>query len=473
MDDVVFLPIEQLSGLLAQGQLGAEELTRAYLARIERHDGELRAYAQVHPELALAQARCADARRRQGLALGPLDGIPIAVKDLCGLAGQPMAAGSRTLAGRTAGSTATALQRLMQAGAVVLGSTQMVEYAFGAWGVNPLLGTPKNPWDRAVHRVPGGSSSGSGVAVAAGLAAAAIGSDTGGSIRTPSMLNGITGLKVSAGRISLAGCVDLCHTLDTLGPMARSAWDAALLAGVMAGPDPLDPRTLHRPQPAIAPAAPVPSALPLAGVLVATMPAARHPYALQPAFARAYQETVAHLQALGATLCEPEFPFDFREMTDQVGQIIACEGYALYEAVVQDRGAPMGEAVRQRMLGGAALAARDYLRLQAAHRAACAQWQAWMQDIDALLVPGLPITAVPLEGLDESSTALSLYTRPANFLGACALALPAGFDEAGLPLGVQLYGKPGDESGLVRIGQALQSATDWHLRHPVLALDGA
>jgi len=469
MDDFVFLTIEELSALLDRGELSAEALTHAYLERIERFNGTLNAYVEVFAGQALEQARCSDARRRQGLSFGPLDGIPIAVKDLCGMAGRHMAAGSRTLEGHKAASTATALRKLLQAGAVILGRTQMVEYAFGAWGVNPLLGTPRNPWDRAVHRVPGGSSSGSGVAVAAGLAAAAIGSDTGGSVRTPSMLNGVTGMKVSAGRISLAGCIDLCHTLDTLGPMARSAWDAALLTGIMAGPDPLDPRTLHRPHPAVQLRRGVAPAGPLAGKLIAMLPAGRLPHSLAPACAQAYAAAAGQLQALGATLVEPDIPFDFRQMMEHVGQIIACEGYALYEAVARDPGSPMGEAVRQRMLGGAAPSARDYLRLRAAHREAGALWQAWMQGIDALLVPGLPITALPVQGLDESSTALSIYTRPANFLGACALALPAGFDEAGLPLGIQLYGKPSDEATLLEVGQAFQQATDWHRRHPELA----
>lgn len=467
MNDAVFHSIEQLSGLLAQGKLSARALTRAYLDRIERHNDTLNAYVAVYPEDALRQAEAADARRGMGLALGPLDGIPLAVKDLCGLEGRPLTAGSRTLAGQTAATTATAMEKLLGAGAVILGHAQMVEYAFGAWGVNPVLGTPRNPWDAAVHRVPGGSSSGSGVAVAAGLAAAAIGSDTGGSIRTPSMLNGITGLKLSAGRISLAGCVDLCHTLDTLGPMARSAWDAALLAGVMAGTDPKDPRTLHKPQPPIvarrAPGLP----RPLSGKVITTIALGSLPHALAPAFAQAYAETAARLRELGATVHERPLPFDLRHMMDCVGQIISCEGYSLYDAVVRDASTPMGNAVRQRMLAAESVSARDYLRLQIAHRHACDTWLDWMRDTDALLMPGLPITAAPLEGLDEASTALSIYTRPANFLGACALALPAGFD-SGLPLAVQLYGKPADESTVLEIGVALQDVTDWHLRHPAL-----
>jgi aspartyl-tRNA(Asn)/glutamyl-tRNA(Gln) amidotransferase subunit A len=468
MNEFVFLPIERLAALLSQGQFSAVDLTRAYLARIERLNGELNAYTRVYADQALTQAACADERRRIGLTLGPLDGIPIAIKDLCGLAGRPMSSGSRTLANYQAATTATAVRKLLEAGAVILGSTHMVEYAFGAWGINPGLGTPKNPWDRAVHRVPGGSSSGSGVAVAAGLAAAAIGSDTGGSVRTPSLLNGITGLKTTIGRISLAGCLDLCHTLDTLGPMTRCAWDAALLAGIMAGPDPADPRTHHLPHPPIQAATLSDAARPLAGMVIAMLAPDRHPATLEAAAAQAYDATAGHLAALGAIVSQPDFPFDFLDMMGQVGRIIAAEGHALYGDLAADPAQPLGEQVRQRLLGGAAISSRDYLRMIASHRAAREQWSAWMSGFDAMLVPGLPITATPVADVDEASTALSTYTRPANFLGACALALPAGFDAQGLPLGVQLYGKPRDESALVHIGQALQRATDWHLRHPDL-----
>jgi len=468
MNDVVFLPIERLSTLLAQGSLSAVELTRAYLDRIERLDESLNAYAHVHAEQALALAACSDQRRRAGLSLGPLDGIPIAVKDLCDIAGQPMRAGSRILSDNVAKDTAPAIRRLLAAGAVILGSTHMVEFAFGAWGINPMLGTPRNPWDLAVHRVPGGSSSGSAVAVAAGLAAAAIGSDTGGSIRNPSLLNGLTGLKVTAGRISLAGCLELSYTLDTLGPIARSAWDAALLTEVMQGTDVADPRTQCAQTGPLLPA-PFSSGAPLAGMSVAVLPAGQRPASLDAPFAQAYEQTAARLAELGAVVLEPaNLPFDFAEMTTMVGQIIAAEGYALYSHYADDPAAPMGESVRTRLQGGASISGRDYLRLVARHRQAKAQWREWMAEYDALLVPGVPVTAPALAEVDESSLALSLYTRPANFLGTCALALPAGFDEHGLPLGVQLYGKPWGEAALARLGCALQSTTDWHLRHPAI-----
>jgi len=477
MENLVFLPIEQLSRKLDDGEISSVALTQAYLDRIERFNGTLHAYVNVYAQDALAQAACSDQRRAARLTLGPLDGIPIAIKDLCAMTGRPLTGGSKPWEGRLAQTTATAVQRLLGAGAVILGSTHMVEFAFGAWGTNAHMGTPRNPWDLARHRVPGGSSSGSGVSVAAGLAAAAIGSDTGGSIRTPSMLNGITGLKTTTGLISLAGCIDLSHTLDTLGPMTRSVWDAALLTRIMAGYDAADVRTHTVPRvniglPGKASLSAAADAAPLAGVTLGVIPMSAYPAPLSAATAQALQAATQTFESLGATLVERDLPFDFLAMMADTGKIIAAEGHAIYRDTIQDMSLALGPAVRERLKGGAALSSADYIAIQTRHRAARAQWAAWMTHVDALIVPGLP-AACALTEADENQTPLSPYTRPANFLGACALALPGGFDGtassgAGLPVGFQLYGKPLDEDTLVRVGYAFQVATDWHLRHPSL-----
>lgn len=471
MENLVFLPIEQLSRKLANGEVSAVALTQAYLDRIERLNGTLNAYVNVYAKDALTQAACSDQRRLARLSLGPLDGIPIAIKDLCGIAGRPLSGGSKPWETRLADTTATAIERLLAAGAIILGTTHMVEFAFGAWGTNHHMGTPKNPWDTARHRVPGGSSSGSGVAVAAGLAAAAIGSDTGGSIRTPSMLNGITGLKTTTGVISLAGCIDLSHTLDTLGPMTRSVWDAALLTQVMAGYDALDARTHNVPRVDIT----LPQEdtharsgiKPLAGVVLGVIPTTSYPAPLSASTAQALQAATHVLESLGATLVERTLPFDFHAMMVDTGKIIAAEGHTIYQDAIKDMSLALGPAVRERLKGGAALSSADYIAIQTRHRAARAQWVQWMTGVDALIVPGLPVAAA-LDEADENQTPLSPYTRPANFLGACALALPGGFDTSGLPVGFQLYGKPLTEDALVRVGYAFQAVTDWHLRHPSL-----
>lgn len=481
MENLVFLPIEQLSRKLQDGEISSVALTQAYLDRIERLNGTLHAYVNVYAQDALAQAACSDQRRAARLTLGPLDGIPVAIKDLCAMTGRPLTGGSKPWEGRVAQTTATAVQRLLAAGAVILGSTHMVEFAFGAWGTNAHMGTPRNPWDLARHRVPGGSSSGSGVAVAAGLAAAAIGSDTGGSIRTPSMLNGITGLKTTRGLISLAGCIDLSHTLDTLGPMTRSVWDAALLTRVLAGFDAADERTHTVPRVDINLPTASGAGLPLAGVTLGVIPASAYPAPLSAVTAQALQNATRTFEDLGATLVVRDLPFDFLAMMVDTGKVIAAEGHAIYQDTIQDMSLALGPAVRERLKGGASLSSADYIAIQQRHREARAQWTQWMAQVDALIVPGLP-AACAVDEADENQTPLSPYTRPANFLGACALALPGGFDgvsgageggaaadgASGLPVGFQLYGKPLDEDTLVRVGHAFQTVTNWHLRHPAL-----
>ena len=247
MSDFAFSSLTDLAKGLQDKTFSSEEITRQYLDRISKANGTLHAYVSVNEESAIEQARAADLRRASGYALSAVDGLPIAVKDLCDIEGQITTGGSQDQLERRSTTTCTAIQRLLRGGMVMLGKTHMVEFAFGGFGTNPVMGTPWNPWDLETHRVPGGSSSGSGVAVAAGLAPAAIGSDTGGSVRIPSALNGITGLKTTCGLISLHGALPLSGTLDSIGPMTRTMQDSALLTELMAGADPLDPTTLNRP----------------------------------------------------------------------------------------------------------------------------------------------------------------------------------------------------------------------------------
>lgn len=466
MEDLLFLPIEQQSQNLAQKKISSEALTRAYLERIKRLNPLLNAYIEVYEEAALAQAVSSDQRRDNGYPLGLMDGIPIAVKDLCEIAGRTMTVGSKPWINRQSTHTATAVKRLLAAGAVILGKTQMVEFAFGGWGTNPMLGTPKNPWDMTTHRIPGGSSSGSGVAVAAGLAAAAIGSDTGGSIRIPSTLNGITGLKTTAGLISLNGCADLSQTLDSLGPLARSAWDAALLTQIMAGYDEGDARTHFAPQTRFFLQEGRKDDESLVGTVIALIPLASYPVEISPAVAKALNETVRSFTNMGATFIEKDFPFDFHEMMLLNGKIIAAEAYAIHQGYVKDMSLEIGPWVRTRVLSGEVVSAAEYIHSLNAHQQAKKDWAAWMNGIDALLVPGTPMTACPVSEVDETQTPLAAFTRPGNFLGACALAFPAGFDEYNLPIGMQLYGKSFDEAILIDLGCKFQRTTDWHLRFP-------
>src|SRR5499425_1971824 len=239
--DPVWATVAQLSHAFEARTLSPVDVVDALLARIRRRDPALHAYIAVYGADSRMAAEAADRAIRAGHRVGPLHGVPIALKDLVDLEGRVTTGGSKVWADRVSPATATLAQRLIAAGMIVLGKTHTVEFAMGSWGTNTHMGTPRNPWDPGVHRTPGGSSSGSGVAVSAGLAPVAIGTDTGGSVRIPAAWCGIVGLKVTLGRISTHGVLPLAFTLDTPGPMARSVEDAALIFGVLNGPDDNDP----------------------------------------------------------------------------------------------------------------------------------------------------------------------------------------------------------------------------------------
>jgi aspartyl-tRNA(Asn)/glutamyl-tRNA(Gln) amidotransferase subunit A len=456
-----YASLTELSAALARGATTAQALAELYLDRMQRANPKLNAFVEIDAEVARRHARAADERRASGLRLGPLDGVPIALKDLLEIEGLRTGVGSAPWKDRRSTTTATVVRHLLGAGMVPLGKTQMVEFAFGTWGANPHLGTPWNPWDLAIHRVPGGSSSGSGVAVAAGLAPAAIGSDTGGSVRIPAALNGITGLKTSGGLISTAGAFPLSRTLDTIGPMTRSAADAALLCAAMLGPD----ADAARPFADCAPAA----RAPLGSLRIAVLPAGQYPIAVERDVASAFDDAQRVLRALGASLVERRFPFAFDDLMRRNGQLIAAEAYAVHRAYIEDEQLPIGAGVRRRVMGGKAIGAADYIDALAHRRAACAQWIDWMRDCDALLTPTVPMPACPVDAVDESVTPLASFTRAGNYLNTCALSLPAGLSDGGLPVGVQLLARPGSDAALLRIGSAFQQATDWHRRTPDLA----
>jgi aspartyl-tRNA(Asn)/glutamyl-tRNA(Gln) amidotransferase subunit A len=340
----------------------------------------------------------------------------------------------------------------------------MVEFAFGGWGRNQPMGAPWNPWDDKTHRVAGGSSSGSAVAVAGGLCPAAIGSDTGGSIRIPAALCGITGLKPTYGRVSLHGAVPLSGTLDSIGPLARTVEDAARLTAAMSGPDPRDPATLAAPRDDVD--AGLTGDADIRGMRLTALAPETFPACTLPDVVIAYQAAIATLRELGAQVDEAPFPLDFDDMMVRNGRIIAAEAYALHRAYIEDPGLDIDPWVRRRVLGGKSIDAVDYAELLAMRQRAVAEFAHWMRERDALLTPTLPITATALADVDEATTPLATWTRAANYLGGCALSLPAGFSAEGLPIGVQVTGAAFADAALVRIGRAFQQATDWHTRRP-------
>ena len=465
-----FMTMTEIASGLQHKSFSAAEIAKLYVDRIHKGNTKLHAYVSVDEDLVMTQAQAADARRAKGLALSPWDGVPFAAKDLCELESHVTTAGSEVWRDRRSQTTSSALARCLQAGMVMLGKTHMVEFAFGGWGTNPVMGTPWNPWDLETHRVPGGSSSGSGVAVAAGLAPAAIGSDTGGSVRIPAGLNGLTGLKTTRGLISLHGAVALSSTLDTIGPMVHSAEDAAIWTSIMAGPDPKDPSSWHHPRfEWVDDANSTISAKPLVGTKLAVLPPEQYPWSVDPEELAAFDQVCELLRGQGAVLETLSLPFDLHDLMVRNGRIIAAEAYAIHQAYIEDSSLPLGEFVQQRILGGKGVSAADYINAITHHRACSAEFAALMQGFTALVTPTFPHPAVPLTEVDEAQTPMAAFCRAGNYLTACALALPAGLSRQGLPLSVQLIGKPFTEAELLRAGVSIQSVTDWHRLRPDLS----
>ncbi|HEY6979855.1 amidase [Reyranella sp.] len=468
MSDLHDLTLSELAEGLDAGRFSSRDIVDALVARIDKADGKLHAFTEVYGKEAKALADAADAARRSGFPHGPLHGLPIAYKDLCDIAGRVGTGGSKMFASRQPTETSNTVERLTAAGMIPLGKLHMVEFAFGAWGTNPLMGAPWNPWDLETHRVPGGSSSGTGVAVAARLAPAGIGSDTGGSVRVPSAFNGLVGLKVTFGRIGLSGTMLLSWTLDSIGPLARSVEDCALLLNALAAPDPRDPTTLDQPLEdftlATRPAS-------IKGMRVALPDAAQLPDFVKPDVAKAWQAAARTFETLGATVETARLPDWYLDLARPVGTIIASEAYALHRAYIGDMSKPIGPAVRARILAAKELGPGAYaeeVRIMAEQRRAFADW---FRRFDAVLLPTVAVSAIPVAEVNEASPVAAYLTRPANYLGLCSLAMPSGWSN-GLPIGIQIVGKPYAERDVLRLGKAFQDATDFHRRAPDLSALG-
>jgi len=348
------LPMHALAAKLVSRDISPIDIVDACLDRIARLDSKLHTFVEVYDKEACLAAEAADKAIRSGYAVGPLHGIPIALKDLIELEGRVATGGTAVWRNRRATRTATLARKLISASMIVIGKTHTVEFAFGGWGTNQHLGTPWNPWDAETHRTPGGSSSGSGVAVAARMVPCALGTDTGGSVRLPASWCGVTGLKTTIGRISTFGVLPLTPTLDTPGPMTRSVEDAAILLRVMQGADPLDPRTL-----ALRDTDPMLTLRRgVKGLRLARMPTAERDGVDADVLA-AYDRSVDQLASMGADIVDLSLPRSFRDYGSTTGRIMAAEAYALLSQIVDNNELPLDEAVRPRIRGGAAISSRD------------------------------------------------------------------------------------------------------------------
>jgi aspartyl-tRNA(Asn)/glutamyl-tRNA(Gln) amidotransferase subunit A len=463
MDELVWKSMGELARLIAGKEVSPVEVVRAYLARIDALDGRLRAYITVMRDHALGAARAAEAAVLGGGPLGHLHGVPVALKDLCSTTDAPTTGGSKILADVTPAEDATVVTRLRRAGAIILGKLNMHEFAYGPEGLNAHFGTPRNPWDARTHRIPGGSSSGSAVAVAAGLCAGALGSDTGGSIRIPSALCGITGLKPTYGRVSRAGILPLSWSLDHVGPMTRSAADCALMVRSIAGYDPRDPTTSALPVPDYTAA--------LTGGITGVRVGLLRPFFLEATglvLRQAVEQAAKILEGLGAQVEEVSLPHAVHAAGVSLA-IIAPEALSYHARWLKERPGDYQADVAERLKLGAFVSALHYLRAQRVRA-----------KLDVLLGPATSIVATALGQTEvmvdrETSdvrTALLRFTRPFNVSGHPACAVPCGFTAAGLPVGMQIVGRPFDEATVLRVADAYQRATDWHTRRPPVEGEG-
>jgi len=458
--DPVWATVAELSRAFGARTLSPVDAVDALMKRIATRNPTLHAYIAVYEADARLAADAADQAIRSGHRIGPLHGVPIAIKDLVDLEGRVTTGGSKVWEKRVSPVTATLAQKLIAAGMIVLGKTHTVEFAMGSWGTNTHMGTPRNPWDLAVHRTPGGSSSGSGVAVAAGLAPVAIGTDTGGSVRIPAAWNGVVGLKVTAGRISTWGVLPLSSTLDTPGALARTVEDAALIYNVLSGPDPRDPQTL-----AWTPVDPLPTLRRgVAGLRLAVMPDVERA-GVDNEILAAYDAAVDTLAKLGAQIVRVALPHQLRDYAAATGRIIGAEGYRFVGHLVDDETQPTDPHIRPRIQLGRNISARDYLVTLAEREEHKRAFAAALADVDALLTPTMQTAAIPIDKADQGGTAAH-FTRPGNYLGLCGVAVPSGFTSDGMPTSLQILCHPGSEAMALRIAWSYERATGDTTRRP-------
>ena len=467
---------------LATGKVSSRDLTVACLARIEAVDPQLNAFLTVTADQALAQADAADARRAAG-ETAPLLGVPLAIKDVLCLKGTRTTAGSRILENFVAPYTATAVQRLLDAGAVILGKLNCDEFAMGSSTENSAYGPTRNPWDRT--RVPGGSSGGSAAAVAARLAFGTLGTDTGGSVRQPASFCGVVGLKTSYGRVSRYGLIAYGSSLDSIGPFGRTVADVAALFSLIAGQDPRDATSMPTPVPVV-------DAWneDLRGLRVG-VPREYFIDGMQPAVERAVHAAIDHLRALGATPVEISLPHT--EYAVPVYYLIApaeasanlarfdgvrygprAEAESLWDVFEKTRGERFGAEVKRRiMLGTYALSAgyydAYYGQAQKVRTLIKRDFEQAFAQVDVIACPVAPTTAFKIGTKVDDPLAMYLedvFTLPPSLAGITGLSVPCGVDDDGLPIGLQLLGPAFGEAQVLRVGHAFEQTTDWHKAAP-------
>jgi aspartyl-tRNA(Asn)/glutamyl-tRNA(Gln) amidotransferase subunit A len=464
--------IGRLAGLLQRREVSPVELASHTLDRIAARDEWFHAFVTITRERALREAARAEREIADGEWRGPLHGIPYAVKDLFDVAGEATGAGTHLLAGAVADADATVVRRLGDAGMVLVGKTHTVQFAYGGVGINHDTGTPRNPWGADVHHVPGGSSSGSAVAVAAGLVPVALGTDTSGSVRVPASLCGDTGLKTTVGRVSRAGVYPLSRTLDSVGPLAGTIADCALVYAALRGADAGDPATAGQtPDDVSADLDVGVSGMRLAFVETMFFDD------VDPEVVSAVRAAGEVLDGLGAEVTSIEAP----EIDGVMGgdtaphraRTVGAEGYAVNRRFLEESFDELDPVVAHRMLAGSDVLAVDYLEAFEAWRRIEAAFAARTAGIDAFLVPATMLPARTVAEVDASPATYARFNRDylrntsiGNRLGWCGVSVPCGFTTDGLPIGLMIHAPAMHEHVVLRAGHAYQLATDWHRRRP-------
>ena len=464
--ELAFLSIEQAARLLRRREISPVDLVEAALARIERAGSNLCVFLTVLADASRQRAKKAEREIRGGRARGPLHGIPVSLKDNFATRGIRTTAGSKILAHWVPNADSDAAKSLARAGAILLGKTNMHEFAYGITGENPHYGSSRNPW--APDRISGGSSGGSVVAVATGMGFASLGTDTGGSIRVPSALCGIVGLKPTFGLVSTAGVVPLGVSFDHVGPIARNVTDACIMLEALAGKLPRgqtrpDYRKLRKNRPRR---------------FSVGMPKDFFFERLDGEVRRLVEAAAKKFEWLGARVEEVSLPRMTRAV-EQATNLVVAEASAYHESqgYFPARAAEYGDDVRGHLEYGHKLLAVDYLRGLTAREEVVGDFQAAFDEVDVILAPTSPITAPPVgekqvrvEGERETATRAELlrFTRPSNLSGMPAISIPCGFTRESLPVGMQLMGPKWGEARLLAIALAYEEATEWHKRHPKL-----
>ena len=463
-DDLHYSELVEIGRLIQKRELSSAAATQSQLNRIAQLDSQLKSYAYVMATSALQQAETADLEIAAGKVRGPLHGVPIAVKDLCWTKDAPTAAGMKIYRDNRPKEDATVVIKLKEAGAVILGKLQLTEGAYADH--HPEVDPPKNPWDARLW--PGASSSGSGVATAAGLCYGSLGSDTGGSIRFPSAANAVTGLKPTWGRVSRYGVFELAATLDHIGPMARSAVDCGAMLGVIAGADPNDPTAVLEP---------VPDYLgglsgSLKGIRIGVDPRWTSE-GVDADSTKIFQDALRVAADLGAIIHEIAFPDATNMITDWF-PLCGVETAVAHEATYPARKSDYGPGLAGLIELGLQQSGTDYQKIVLRREAFRGSVRALFEKVDLLAVPAQTFAAPTLAKMatlgenPELIAGLLRFSCPFDMTGSPSITLPGGFAESGGPVAFQFIGRHFDEAGLVAAGDAYQRVTGWHRRHPPL-----